>query len=90
MVELDIDRCLDDFFQRAEAFIATPDIRLGLELDELAGRANTACTTRYGSECGITASFTEFMRALPAPDLERLQRSLDSIRAILAEVKPKV
>ena len=45
MVELDIDRLLHDFFQRAEAFIAAPDIRKALELDELAGRANTAWTT---------------------------------------------
>jgi hypothetical protein len=89
MVELDIDRLLQEFFQRAEAYIAAPDIRQGLELDELAGRANTACTTRYGTECGITACFTDFMRALPKPDLERLQQSVNEIRAILAEVKPK-
>jgi hypothetical protein len=88
MVELDIDRLLDEFFQRAEAFIAAPHIREALELDELAGRANTACTTRYGTECGITACFTEFMRALPKPDLERLQQSVNAIRSILAEVKP--
>ena len=68
--------------------IAAPDIRIALELDELAGCANAACTSRYGSECGITARFTEFMRALPKADLERLQQSLDGIRAILAEVKP--
>ena len=44
MVEVNLDTLLAEFFRKAEDFIAAPSITKGLDLDELTGRASSACS----------------------------------------------
>jgi hypothetical protein len=83
MVQVDLDSLLRELFLKAEDFIAEPSLRKGLDLDELAGRASSACSSRFGTRSGLVACLFEFMQAIPGQDRRQLQRLLDEIRTRL-------
>lgn len=84
MVEVKLEALLDEFFQKAEDFIAAPSLVKGLDLDELAGRTSSACSSRYGTASGLVSRFFAFMQAIPRQDRGELQRLLEEIRAIVS------
>ena len=84
MVEVNVEALLNEFFRKAEEFIAEPSLVKGLDLDELAGRTSSACSSRYGTASGLVGRFFAFMKAIPRHDREELQRLLEEIRAILS------
>jgi len=87
MVEVNLDTLLTDFFAKAQEYIAEPSLTRGLHLDELAGRASSACSSRFGTASGLVARFFAFMQAIPRQDRSELQRLLDEIRSLLSDLR---
>jgi len=86
VVEINLESLLSEFFRKAEDFIAEPSIVKGLDLDELAGRASSACSSRYGTASGLVGRFFAFMQAIPRQDRSELQRLLAEIRTLLSSL----
>ena len=84
MVEVALDRILENFFARAEAYIEAPELTEAIALDDLAASASSACTTRFGTQSGATAGFLSFKQALRAGDIDGQRQALERIRATLA------
>lgn len=86
MVEVNPEALLSELFRKAEDFIAEPSLIKGMELDELAGRTSSACSTHYGTASGLVSRLFAFMQAIPRQDRDELQRLLEEIRVLVSSL----